>query len=283
MVTKQIDLDIWNKSNVVVYANTGEIDSRYIEVSFKDENQNNIILLNRNVTFYAEKPDGTTIFNNCTVDTTNNTATIELTSQTLSVPGILECEFQIFEENNVLMKVSGLKIFVSSSKDFSQAIESTSEYNALTSLICDIEANTEKIGNLNNLTTNKKTNLVSAINELNIKILSPYSLYFNSSGTKSTITLSDNAVNYDYIEIYYQKDAGNMLHTKIYDPNGKLLTLNSVTYYSNTLFLRSAVVNINGKSVTWKSNDSGNGSITGSNCSVDSSQVFSIVKIIGYK
>lgn len=139
------------------------------------------------------------------------------------------------------------------------------------------------IGSLDNLTTNKKTNIVSAINELNIKILYPYSLYFNSSGTKATITLSDNAVNYDYIEIYYQKDAGNMLHTKIYDPNGKLLTLSSVTYYSNTLFLRASVVAINGKSVTWKGNDSGNGSVTGSSTSVDSSQVFSIVKIIGYK
>lgn len=139
------------------------------------------------------------------------------------------------------------------------------------------------IGSLDNLTTNRKTNIVSAINELNIKILSPYSLFFNTSGTSSTITLSDNAVNYDYIEVYYFKDDGNYMSTKIYDPNGKSLTLSSVTYYSNTLFLRASVIHINGKSVTWKSNDSGNGTVTGSSTSVDSSQVFKIIKIIGYK
>lgn len=225
MITKQVNLNTWSTNNVVVYANSGEIDSRYIEISFKDENQNNINLTNKSVTFYAKKSDNTTMFNYCTVDTINNTATIELTSQALSVPGILECEFQIFDANNVLLKVNGLKIFVSDSEDFSQAIESTSESNVLTSLINDVKENSEKIGNLVDLTTTEKSNVVGAINEVNSKTI-PISqggtgantissaranlgipatiLYSNESGTTGTITLSQPYTNFSRIGVYAQ-------------------------------------------------------------------------------
>ena len=127
MITKQISLNTWSTNNAIVYANSGEVDSRYIEVSFKDETQTNISLADRTVTFYAKKPDNNTIFNYCTTNTTNNTATVELTSQALSVPGIMDCEFQIFDGDNVLLKVNGLKIFVSNSDDFSESVESNSE------------------------------------------------------------------------------------------------------------------------------------------------------------
>ena len=230
MITKQVSLNIWNTNNVVVYANSGEVDCRYIEVSFKDENQNNINLTNKSVTFYAKKSDNTTIFNYCTVDTINNTATIELTSQALSVPGILECEFQIFDKDNVLLKVNGLKIFVSDSEDFSQAIESSSESNVLTSLINDVKENSEKIGNLVDLTTTEKSNVVGAINEVNSKTI-PISqggtgattassaisnlgvsgtvLYSNESGTTGTITLSQPYTNFVRIGVYAQGQYDN--------------------------------------------------------------------------
>lgn len=283
MITKQVSLNTWSTNNVVVYANSGEVNCRYIEVSFKDENQNNISLIKRNVTFYVKKSDNTTIFNYCTINTTNNTAVVELTSQTLSVPGILECEFQIFDENNLLLKVNGLKIFVSNSSDFSQAIESSSESNVLTSLINDVKENSEKIGNLVDLTTTEKSTVVGAINELDGKIISAHILYSNYSGTNSTITLSDNISNYNYIEIYYFKDLNQIISAKIYDPNGKAATLGSVTYYSNTLFLRSAIVDINGTTVTWRTSDSGFGTVTSSSCGVSNEQVFLISQVIGYK
>lgn len=44
----------------------------------------------------------------------------------VSTLGILECEFQIFYSNDLLLKVNGLKIIVTSKGDFSEAIESTS-------------------------------------------------------------------------------------------------------------------------------------------------------------
>ena len=283
MTTKQVNLDIWNTNNVIVYANSGEVDCRYIEVSFKDDSQNNISLSNKSVTFYAKKPDDTTIFNYCTVDTTNNTATVELTSQTLSVPGILECEFQIFNGNNVLLKVDGLKISVSNSNDFSQAIESESESNVLTSLINNVNKNSEAIGNLANLTTSQKSNVVGAINELNGKIISPHILYSNSSGSSSTITVSSSAANYKYIEIYYFKDLNQIVSSKIYTPNGKAATLGSVTFYANSIFLRAAIVDINETTITWRSNDIGWGTVSTGGNTISTTQVFKICQIIGYK
>ena len=283
MTIKQVNLDIWNTNNIIVYANSGEVDCRYIEVSFKDDSQNNISLSNKSVTFYAKKPDDTTIFNYCTVDTTNNTATVELTSQTLSVPGILECEFQIFNGDNVLLKVDGLKISVSNSNDFSQAVESESESNVLTSLINNVNKNSEAIGNLANLTTTKKSNVVSAINELNGKIISSHILYSNSSGSSSTITLSSSAANYKYIEIYYFKDLNQIISTKIYNPNSKAATLGSVTFYANALFLRAAIVDINETAITWRSSDSGWGTVSTGGNTISSEQVFKICQVIGYR
>ena len=166
MITKKITLSTWKINHEIIYANEGEVNCRYIEVSFKDESENNISLSNRNVTFYAKKPDGTNIFNYCTIDTVNNTATVELTSQALSCPGILECEFQIFDSNNVLLKVNGVRIVVSLEKGFSEAIESSSEFNVLTSAINEIEEITGYVGDLSTLDTTEKDTITGAINEL---------------------------------------------------------------------------------------------------------------------
>lgn len=139
------------------------------------------------------------------------------------------------------------------------------------------------IGNLNSLNTSTKENIVFAMNEINRTILSDHSLYFNASGTNGTITLSDNAVNYDYIEIYYFCDVGQLLCAKVYNPNGKAAILTSTTYYGDTIYFRSALLDINGKTITWRSSHSGSGTAKTSGCSVSSEQVLLVNKIVGYK
>ena len=139
MTTKTISLKVWENNNLTLLANQGEVNSRYIEASFKNQSDSNISLSGKTVTFYALKPDGTKIFNNCEINTSSNTATVMLTSQMSATKGVLECEFQIFDSNNVLLKANGIKIIVSSKGDFSEAIESTSEFNALTSAINELD------------------------------------------------------------------------------------------------------------------------------------------------
>lgn len=275
MITKKVTLNTWEINEVVVYANRGEVDSRYIEVSFKDSEANTVSLSERNVVFYAKKPDGNVIFNNCTVDGVNNTAILNLTSQTLSVPGLLECEFQIFDGTNVLLKVNGLKIFVSEDENFSGALESTSEANALISAINRSEELLNNIGSLDSLNTIDKSTITGAINEINSKII-PISqggtggitatearrnlevtkgtvLYSNDSGSGGTITLSEDSGNFDYIDIFFQADGAFFSCQRTYDPNNrKTEVFANVAYKASSLIMIFAgLVSFVGKSVIW--------------------------------
>ncbi len=305
MITKQISLYVWKANNTIIYANKGEVDCRYIETSFKDEKQSNISLANCEVIFYARKPDGTTIFNQCTVDSSKNTATAELTSQALSVSGILDCEFQIFDSNNVLLKVTGLKIFVSDSKDFSEAIESTSEFNVITSLVNDVKTISSNLGNLNNLTTTEKSAIVGAINELNAKTI-PLSqggtgastaenarnnlgipatvLYSNTSGTTGTIELSQPYTNFVRIGVYAQGQYDNdstyneMLTTVSY------LTLSATSAADNThncTVWRAAFINFSGNTVTFDTNCS-SAYTKSTGYDISTGDGLKITKVVGY-
>ena len=232
MITQKICLNTCEINHVIIYANKGEAKCRYIEVVFKDDETNDLSLSGYEVTFYAKKPDGTSIFNSCTVDTVNNTATAELTSQALSVSGVLECEFQIFNDSGTLLRVGGLKVAVAPERGFTDAIESSNEFNALISAIYEARGFADEstdflteLGDLDDLTTTEKSTVVGAINELNgktipisqggtggqtaveartnLEVRKEYLLYSNSSGSSSSITLSDTYSNYDIIKVFF--------------------------------------------------------------------------------
>ena len=285
MVTKQVNLNVWEPNNIVLYANRGEIDVRYIEASFKNEDQNNINLANYSITFYVKKPDDTMIFNYCTVDTANNTVTAELTSQALSVPGILECEFQIFDSDNELLKVTGLKIIVAEDADFSEAIESTSEFNALISAINEAQGFSQSIGSTTNLATTNKNTLVEAINEVNSKSIG-YVLYSNDNGTSGTVTLSESVENFKYIDIFFKSNGGYFSTQTVYDPNGKSVNIFSSCAYSptNTVMTFTGVITLADTSVTWNNdNDSFFATNTSNVHTMTFERNLSIYKIVGYK
>ena len=111
----------------------------------------------------------------------------------------------------------------------------------------------------------------------------PVILYDNDEGSSSTITLSDNVSNYNFIEIYYFKDLNQIISSKIYNPNGKAATLGSVTFYDNKLFLRAAIVDISETTITWRAKDIGWGTVSTSGNTISKEQVFKICQVIGYK
>ena len=254
MVTKKISLKIWENNYIALYANQGEVDSRYVEVSFKDQDQKNLDLTNKTVTFYASKPDGTKIFNDCSIETSENTATVKLTSQTLSAVGIVDCEFQIFNSSNTFLKISGLKIIVSAADDFSDSLESTSEFNTLIKAINDAENFSGKMTDL----------------------------YFNESGTNGTITLSDSAANYDYLEIYYCSNDNDITMCKVCNPNGKIASLSTTLIFENKMYQKAACLTISEKSITWLV--SGFATIPNSSTPIiNSTNNLRVVKVVGYK
>ena len=139
MITKKIKLKTWDTNYIVLYANQGEISSRFIEITFDTQNEK-LDLTNKTVTIYAKKPDGNLIYNNCTIlDVSAGIVTVELTSQMSNIPGALICELHIFDENGYLLKVKGLQIMIINCDDFSSAIQSSSEYNTLINCINKVE------------------------------------------------------------------------------------------------------------------------------------------------
>ena len=345
MVTKPITLKVWHKNTVALILNQGEVNSRYIRVTFEDIN-GNLDLTGRQVTFYAQKPDGTIIFNNCDIDVEQNTASVVITSQMVSSAGLLNCEFQIFDSENSLLKVNGLSIIVEPNKDFSEAIESTSEFNALIEAINKAQTNNDElenylgkasilsanIGTLSNLTTEEKSSLVGAVNEVNtslnqvsntvdgintdldelntainavntkviplsqggtgattlttarenLGIIAATILYSNDSGTQGTITLSDSAANYNYLEIYYSSNDGDITMCKVNNPNGKIASLSATLIYNNIYYKKAAWLQIQAKTITWL--NTGFATIAnGSTPAVTSGNSISVLRVVGYK
>lgn len=256
MTTKKLKLYTWQENIITVVVNQGEVNSRYLEITFENTN-GTLSLEGKQVILYAEKPDGTIIYNNCTVDTENNTATVSLTSQMSSIAGSLECEFQIIDTNNSLLRVNGLQLVVASEKDFSEAVESTSEFTALIQALNQVKdtadqledftnetgALSSKIGSLDSLTTTQKTSLVDAVNELNSKVIpisqggtgastlegaktalgikESVTLYDNLTGISGTVNLSDITTDYEHLEVFYRSNSGNFSSCRIPDPTSR--------------------------------------------------------------
>lgn len=118
-------------------------------------------------------------------------------------------------------------------------------------------------------------------------IYSVKSLYDNSSGTTGTVTLSESATNFTYIEIFYKNTQYNYYNSmKIFSANGKICNLNTIHVFSNsgTAAIDSRKVKISGTSINNESGtDDDYGSLNTWNNSISKSNRISIVKVIGYR
>ena len=74
-------------------------------------------------------------------------------------------------------------------------------------------------------------------------------LYNNASGTTGTITLSNSAANYSFLEIQYT-DGSRYMTQRVYSPNGKRTILERSVYGDGFLYENSTVLYINGTSIT---------------------------------
>ena len=139
MTTKSITLNVWQPNDVRVQVNQGEVNSRFLEIKILDKKKA-FNLAGKTVIFYATKPDGNLIFNDCEIEkATNGIVTLQLTSQMSIVPGIMrDCEFHILDEELTKLKVKGLSIEIARCTDFESAIESTSEFTALTQALDEV-------------------------------------------------------------------------------------------------------------------------------------------------
>ena len=118
----------------------------------------------------------------------------------------------------------------------------------------------------------------------------PVTLYNNSSGTTGTITLSETAANFNYLEIFYcDNNSKEHRSIKISNPNGKTITLDTIEPYDadKNMYIRTTSYAINNTSITvktyiymnfWKVSGSDNCGVN-----VEKSNYIKIIKVIGYK
>lgn len=128
----------------------------------------------------------------------------------------------------------------------------------------------------------------------------PITLYSSSSGTIGTITLSESAANFTYLEIFYTDNNSRQSNSaKIYAPNGKYITLSCVEPATNNseprMYIRSSGWTISGTAVTpGRSDLSGdnrgaygqfyaNADGEGVDVKVTASNYIKIFRILGYK
>lgn len=138
MTTKKIKLNTWGRNYVVVSANQGEVDSRFLEITLVDET--GMTLADKEVILYAVKPDGNVIFNNCTIEEAPEmTVSVELTSQMSSMPGVMMCELHVTNTSQEVLKIIGFEIVILKCSDTSESIESTSEFTRLSTALSDVE------------------------------------------------------------------------------------------------------------------------------------------------
>lgn len=91
--------------------------------------------------------------------------------------------------------------------------------------------------------------------EANGVCLSGQVLYNSAGGTAGTVTLSDSAENYTYLEIFYRSSGDNACGSvKVFNPNGKLVHLGTIHYVADYDYAKFALVNVSGSMITFSQN-----------------------------
>lgn len=91
--------------------------------------------------------------------------------------------------------------------------------------------------------------------EVNGVCISGKVLYNSASGTAGTVTLSDSAENYTYLEIFYRSSGDNACGSvKVFSPNGKLVHLGTIHYIADYDYAKFALVSVSGSMITFSQN-----------------------------
>lgn len=91
--------------------------------------------------------------------------------------------------------------------------------------------------------------------EVNGVCISGNVLYNSANGTAGTVTLSDSAENYTYLEIFYRTSGDNACGSvKVFSPNGKLVHLGTIHYIADYDYAKFALVNVSGEMITFNQN-----------------------------
>ena len=86
--------------------------------------------------FSAVKPDGTTIWNDCTIS--GDVVIYDFTEQTTAALGVTNCEIQIYDPNGALLTSASFLLFVEDGASNRSAVVSSDEFGQLRDMIADV-------------------------------------------------------------------------------------------------------------------------------------------------
>lgn len=159
VTTKTLRLDVTKKYTEPIYLVQYEVDARILDI-YLSAGSLPINLTGASVVFYAKKPDGTILFNNCTVvDAVSGHVVYTVTGQMCAVAGDLRCWILVIKDDAELRSIE-FKVTVQPSEDDTEAIESTSEFTALDealAIVANIDALQQEIQALQQETQALKT------------------------------------------------------------------------------------------------------------------------------
>lgn len=117
--------------------------------------------------------------------------------------------------------------------------------------------------------------------EANGVSLSGKVLYNSANGTAETVTLSDSAENYTYLEIFYRSSGDNACGSvKVFSPNGKLVHLGTIHYIADYDYAKFALVSVSGSMITFSQNYQITLKSNGSTYSAENA--IYITRVVGY-
>ena len=110
-------------------------------------------------------------------------------------------------------------------------------------------------------------------------------LYENETGSNASITLSDSAANYSYIEIFFQAE-GRYNSIKIPNANGKIAYLHSANVLNGNAYYKMSNWQIDGSNINLKGSNQYRISASGASDFIDGGtggNAIYITKVVGYK
>lgn len=143
----------------------------------------------------------------------------------------------------------------------------------------------EGLGSWTNANVHQSTEPTTGVRQSAITVALqnyPITLYNNSSGTNGTVTLSNSAGNYNYLEIFYGVSGGSLQSVKVFAPNGKTACLTLAYLESNYVRLQAPRAYINGTSIT-KNNVGGSNQYAAGGVDVFTNNAINIFKVIGWR
>lgn len=125
--------------------------------------------------------------------------------------------------------------------------------------------------------------LNGVVNKLNISQDKSTNLYNNTTGTTGTVTLSQTAANFTYIDIFYKQQDNYFSFVRIYSPNNKMATLHGVASWDADTYYSNKNVTISGTQITNKYNSTWYITPSTGAAGVSMQNKITIVRVDGWK